>query len=192
MEKNDTRPRIRTNASLSRGDFGPYTVSNIKKMMGREGTAYSATIKRGRTAIADLIQDGNGGETRVYPHSAEARQELEAYVAEHWNFDLVFDGFGDGPLRTPHTVASFADAIFEEFDLRRVLARNVKANKAVILNDECLADVEKYDQVSNMLVITNALDNITAVYKQFAAKGQVNEKTLYWDGQQWAEMSKGA
>ncbi|SDH31617.1 hypothetical protein [Microbacterium sp. 77mftsu3.1] len=180
--------RIRTTATLSRGEFGPYSVSNIKKMNGREGEAYSATIKRGRTAIADIHQDGNGGETFVSPASREAREELEAYVAEHWDFDLTYGG--NYPSSTPHDVASFADALFSEFDLRRTLARAVKAGTLILLADADLAAVEEDDQVLQYTKVTRALDDAAKVYAQFLKQGAVNERTLYWTGTEWAELSK--
>jgi len=179
--------RIRTTATLSRGEFGPYAVSNIKKMDGREGEAYSAVIKRGRTVIAEIRQDGNGGDTFVSPASREAREELEAYVAEHWNFDLTYGG--SYPSATPHDVTSFADALFSEFDLRRTFGRKVKAETLVLLVEDDLAEVEEYDQVSRYTEVKRALNDAARVYTQFQKQGVVDERTLYWTGTEWAELA---
>ena len=48
------------------GMFGPYTATKVKTAKGREGDAFSYTLCNGGEPVAEITNEGKGGECRIH------------------------------------------------------------------------------------------------------------------------------
>lgn len=102
-------------ASRAKAVEGNYKVTVQQKWDGREGIGYNAILKRGRSIIADLHQDGNGGSTYVFYYSIEEEDKFKEYVAE-WDFQYgedIAEEYGLDFL-LDHDEESVIDTLVEE------------------------------------------------------------------------------
>ena len=69
--------------------YGGYRLTKVRRMRGREGTAYSGVLAHNGKPIADVIQDGNGGSTLIRfrdgQHGAAAYAFRETVAAHQWS-----------------------------------------------------------------------------------------------------------
>lgn len=58
-----------------------YRLTNVKEMDGNEGVAFSGTLTHKGKKIADVIQDGNGGQTLIHFYDGYTSKTAEDFYA---------------------------------------------------------------------------------------------------------------
>jgi hypothetical protein len=71
---------------------GEYSATIKEKWEGREGPGFNAVLKRGKTVVASITQEGQGGQTYASYTSPAERDAFLAYVAL-WDWTTSYDDF---------------------------------------------------------------------------------------------------
>lgn len=100
-------PGMRTGASLHRGIFGGYTVTNVQTYEGMEGEGFSATLRNKGVEVGHIVQEGNGGGTYCRFNNREDRAAFDRLVADEWAFERTYTNPGttdpgSGAFSFPH------------------------------------------------------------------------------------------
>ena len=74
-----TEPAV-TLAGAAADPFGGYRLTKIRRMVGREGPAYSGVLTRDGRPVADVIQDGNGGPTLIRFRAGQRSEDAEHFT----------------------------------------------------------------------------------------------------------------
>lgn len=151
-----------------------YSITGLKSMMGREGEAFSGKLRKGKRIVADILQDGNGGETRIY----YATREDEAEFAE---FVRLWDGMIWGvtefspegfPFDSDEDVINF---LANDLMLLKELKRAAKTKLLFLKAGESPRDL--YNIVTKLTYADPDLKAIIA--KHFP------DVALYWNDEGW-------
>jgi hypothetical protein len=150
-----------------------YVTTGLKTMQGREGTAYTAKVRKGKRVVADLLQDGNGGELRydfvTRDDAAEFNEFVKLWEGMTWGItDFSPEGF---PFRDAEDVLDF-------FVMDQILLKELKrASKTKFLFlKEGESPNDSYNIVGGLTFDNPDLKAILA---------KVPEVVLYWNGEGW-------
>jgi hypothetical protein len=161
-------------ASNTRIPASDYVITGLKTMMGREGEAFSGKLRKGKRIVADILQDGNGGETRLYfvtrEDDAEFTEFVKLWEGMIWGVtDFSPEGF---PFRTDEDVVNL---LAYDMMLLKELKRASKTKLLFLKDGESPRDL--YNIVTKLTFEHSDLKAILA--KQFP------EVVLYWNNEGW-------
>jgi hypothetical protein len=151
-----------------------YVITGLKTMMGREGTAYSAKVRKGKHVIADLLQDGNGGELRydfvTRDDEAEFNEFVKLWEGMVWGItDFSPEGF---PFDDAESVLDF-------FVMDQILLKELKrASKTKLLL------LKAGESPRDLYNIVTKLTFDHPDLKAILAK-DLPQVALYWNGEGW-------
>lgn len=151
-----------------------YVVTGLKSMMGREGHAFTAKLRKGKRIVAHILQDGNGGETRIDYLSREDEAEFNEFVklweGMVWGItDFSPEGF---PFSTDEDVINY---LANDLMLLKELTRASKTKFLFLKEGESPRD------------LYNIVTKLTHEYPELKAliAARFPEVALYWNGQAW-------
>lgn len=151
-----------------------YVITGLKSMMGREGEAFSGKLRKGTRIVADILQDGNGGETRIYYVSREDEAEFNEFVklweGMIWGItDFSPEGF---PYDSDEDVVN---TLCYDLMLLKELKRASKTKFLFLKEGESPRD------------LYNIITKLTYEYPDLKAllAARFPDVTLYWNGEGW-------
>lgn len=153
-----------------------YVITGLKTLQGREGTAYTAKVRKGKRVIADLLQDGNGGELRIYFASREDEAEFNEFVK-------LWDGMTWGITEFSPEGFPFKDAedVLDFFVMDQILLKELKrASKTKFLFIKAGESPENLHNIITKLTYDHP--NLKEILANFP------EVALYWNGEGWVEI----
>lgn len=153
-----------------------YNLTGLKTLRGRETRAVEAKLRRGKTVIADIHNDGNGGMTFARFTSRDESTAFHAWV-DSWTIRIESDYFPDGHA---YEADSVLDALVEEILLAKELNR--KAKTKFLFLEEGEDPMTEYHLLGNLTFENPRLPEFIAKY----APGAV----LYWNNEGWVPVSK--
>lgn len=180
-------PGERKGASLHRGSFGSYTVTNVRTYQGMEGEGFSATLVNDGVKVGHIVQAGDGGATYCRFNSGDDRAAFDHLVAAEWDFDRTYSNPGGGTFTFPCDQETVLDAIVEESQVREMLNRSRKSGQVPVMLADDVDNVDKHDTVAGYVTIgcgeppaPNRAEIADHLREMDAVDG-----ALYWDGETW-------
>lgn len=153
-----------------------YSVTGLKTLRGRETRAVEAKLRRGKTVIADIHNDGNGGMTFVRFASRDESAAFSAWV-DSWTVRIESEYFPEGH---DYEVDSAVDALVDEIILAKQLKS--KAKTKFLFLEEGESPMESYHELTNITFGDEKLPGVLAKH----APGAVE----CWGGQGWVPVPK--
>jgi len=164
-------------------DFKDYSVKNVKTFNGREGIGFNATLYKGKTKIAECIDDAHGGETmiRFYP---EHRNE-EQILVEHCKGLPPVKLFGTSDELFDITPDMFIEDLINEYQKQKDINKIKKACSTQTLyrlknqqKGEYYISKQPYDARVKMLLELKHRDNLAEIFNETFANNKVPEVIL--------------
>jgi hypothetical protein len=153
-----------------------YSISGLKTLAGRETRVVEAKLRRGKTVIADIQNDGNGGQTFARFISREESAAFHAWV-DSWTIRIESEYFPEGHA---YDAGSVLDALVDEVLLAKDLKR--KAKTKFLFLEEGEDPMTEYHLLINITFENPRLPERIAEY----APGAV----LYWNNEGWVPVPK--
>lgn len=170
----------RHGASLTRGNFGGFALTNVRTMRGTEGEAFSAYLTLDGQRVGELIQEGDGGDTWCRWSSVDAQQRFGDLVATEWDF--TWD-YGDGG-HYDHSVDSVLEALYEEAAFRKELANQRRVGKLPIMTTADVAMMEDSSSIASYRLVNGGVGAESSVHADLTSAGEA-DGAVYWDGDAW-------
>jgi hypothetical protein len=153
-----------------------YNISGLKTLQGRETRAVEGKLRRGKTVIADIHNDGNGGQTFARFTSREESTAFHAWV-DSWTIRIESEYNPEGYAYEADNVL---DALVEEMLLAKELKR--KAKTKFLFLEEGEDPMTEYHLLNALTFENPRLPEFIAKY----APGAV----LYWNNEGWVPVAK--
>jgi len=101
-------------------NFGEYAVKNVKNFMGMDTYGYNANLYRGKTQVAFVVDDGNGGEPMIQwaNRNSEEQQLLYKHCASLPPLDSEYEL---PPLKVD--IELFVGELVAKFERERDIAK---------------------------------------------------------------------
>ncbi|MDW8804332.1 hypothetical protein P1P68_05885 [Streptomyces scabiei] len=156
-----------------------YTITSLQQVTTRNGIAFSANVKKGRTLLGVIENTGDGGGTWFYPGTPNARQAMAEFTAAcRWNGKPVGE-------------EEVYERLIDEYDLARTAKRCARQRTSLLrgLDDDggdnfltVVAEVPSVWLASGDYPYMRQLAHDLARHEPAPATWQV------WDGEQWKDL----
>ena len=103
-------------------NFGEYSVKNVKNFMGRDAYGYNANLYRGKTKVAFVIDDGNGGEPMIdwTSRNTEEQQLLDKHCASLPPLDSGYEGMSPLEVDAELFIGELISNLIQEKDIKKL------------------------------------------------------------------------
>jgi hypothetical protein len=153
-----------------------YNLLGLKTLKGRETRVVEARLRRGKTVIADIYNDGNGGQTFARFTSRDESAAFHAWV-DSWTIRIESDYFPEGHA---YEADSVLDALVEEVLLAKELKR--KAKKQFLFLEEGEDPQDGYHELTNVTFDDPRIPGFL--------KTHVAHAVMYWNNEGWVPVPK--
>jgi hypothetical protein len=97
-----------------------YQIKNVKSFMGMDFPGYNLSLYKGKTKIAEVINDGSGGMTEFRYTNQEVKKEFETMLKSLPEYD---DDFGEKSVIDEEV---FVYILLNEYEIEKKLKRECK------------------------------------------------------------------
>ena len=138
-----------------------YTVKNSKSCRGRDGIAYSCTLHRDGKKVADVQNEGNGGETRWDWVNAVEEKAFEEYALTQ----ISTIGGEPEPMNPDMLIASMLDGLETVKRIKRLSKKTMLFSLKDDLEDGSIRTMKMpySDEVRDM-VLARYGDRVKVIY----------------------------
>jgi hypothetical protein len=157
------------------------TIKPTGQMMSRDGVAFTADVKRGKTLIGTIEQDGHGGGTYFHHATYPDREFWERLVADH---TAILESLGESTFAVEETLAN---DLHEEVALTRDLNRKRRLTVRVDAVDPDEFD-DKFDILTVNVQITAPAPRLAAVKTKIAADFAGRNPAFWVKGEGWVTV----